>query len=352
MKGIPALVLGAVLLCSGTVADSAAGGASPVQVGPVLAPKEHRRGEEQTFLTYPEWFLVFSPAEYAQFVPTHTPDEFPFWGHIRQFWQGYAAVTHETRARGNPTNAGYHVMILVIGISTTVEYAVRSAYETIVGRIAALSASRPTAEDRYAATAAQEYVDFIRERPWYEFDFVARLRGLWTQVPWSDGGLLRKVERRYALTSEYGIKAVYGWLIGLATHSAYERPLFSTSVVVKTWPVCADAPAGVSVLSATAEGGALLLLPRYEAFMAPARALARCGAQFREIAGNRSDILISVVEPVNAPGLPEVRVVMRQPILTRPGSQRTVALVPVRGLGDVLRTMDQRTGQLEHVFDY
>ena len=28
-------------------------------------PEAHRRTEDQTYLTFPEWFLVFSPAEYA-----------------------------------------------------------------------------------------------------------------------------------------------------------------------------------------------------------------------------------------------------------------------------------------------
>jgi len=39
-----------------------------------VAPPEHRRGEEQTFLTYPEWFLVHSPAEYAAFVKSLARD--------------------------------------------------------------------------------------------------------------------------------------------------------------------------------------------------------------------------------------------------------------------------------------
>ena len=30
-----------------------------------------------------------------------------------------------------------------------------------------------TEEDRLGARVAQDYVDFIRVRPWYEFDFVA-----------------------------------------------------------------------------------------------------------------------------------------------------------------------------------
>ena len=63
---------------------------------PIAAPPEHRRGTEQTFLTFPEWFLVHSPAEYAVYVKENPPDTFPFWGHIGQFWKSYAAVTRAT----------------------------------------------------------------------------------------------------------------------------------------------------------------------------------------------------------------------------------------------------------------
>src|SRR5215471_10412375 len=143
-----------------------------------LTPQEHRRGPEQTYLTFPEWFLVFSPAEYAAFTKTEHPSEFPFWGHIRQFWQSYAAVTRATTNDKYEFNAGYHVMIMVIGTSTTVEYAIRSAYETFFGRLAELTADHFTVEDVYAARVAQEYVDFIRVRPWYEFDFWSKLKGL------------------------------------------------------------------------------------------------------------------------------------------------------------------------------
>ena len=40
----------------------------------------------------------------------------------------------------NP-NPGYHLMVMVIGVSTTVEYALKSAYETLIGRLTEASAS-------------------------------------------------------------------------------------------------------------------------------------------------------------------------------------------------------------------
>src|SRR5262249_59745368 len=45
-------------------------------------PMEHRRGGDQTFLTFPEWFLVYSPAEYAAYVTDRAPSRFPFIGHV------------------------------------------------------------------------------------------------------------------------------------------------------------------------------------------------------------------------------------------------------------------------------
>jgi hypothetical protein len=135
------------------------------QPSSVVAQAVDRRGEEQTFLTFPEWFLVFSPTECATLVRTRTPDEFCFWGHIGQFWRSYAAVAAETRRRHDPENWGYHLMIVVIGVSTTVEYAIRSAYEMVIGRFTALTARDRTEEDQYAAQVAQEYVDLIRDQP-------------------------------------------------------------------------------------------------------------------------------------------------------------------------------------------
>ena len=216
---------------------SISNGAAAIQTGTeLLTPPEHRRGAEQTYLTFPEWFLVHSPAEYATFVKDHHPDEFPFWGHIGQFWHSYAAVYSASR-KDYPFNFGYHAMIMVIGISTSVEYALRSAYETLVGRLFALTERQGmTAEEALGARIAQDYVDFIRVVPWYEYDFVGKLRRLWRDTAWRGPDVLRKWERRYALTTEYGIKAAYGWLIRLGTKSAYEEPILSTAVVLDHLP--------------------------------------------------------------------------------------------------------------------
>jgi len=318
------------------------------------APPEHRRGEEQTFLTYPEWFLVHSPAEYARFVKTNSPSDFPWFGHIGQFWSSYGAVYRETRD-AYPFNFGYHVMILVIGVSTTVEYVLRSAYETIPGRLSGLAQPEGmTPEDRYAAKVAQEYVDFIRVVPWYEFDFMGKLAGLWRETPMWGPGMLRKWERRYALTTEYLIKAGYGWLIRKATKASYEEPLPVTAVLLDRLPPgAASALPELKLLRTFPDGEVLVTVPRYEAFKRYAAGLARQGVAFREIAGNRGAILVTFLASGPVPALPDgTRVMFTQPILTRPGTARLALVMPVAALARVLEALDRPGIELEHVYDY
>jgi len=335
-------VLLAVLLAAATAAP------------PVLTPPEHRRGGDQTFLTFPEWFLVYSPDEYAAFVKEHPPSEFPLFGHLRQFWSSYRTVYGATR-RDYPLNAEYHVMIAVIGVSTTVEYALRSAYENTLGRASEVTAAYGTTdEDRLAARVAQEYVDFIRDRPWYQFDFVTPLRTLWRDTPAWGAGPLRKWERRYALTSEWLAKAAYARLVGQGSQAAYGAEETTTAVVLDRVPdgIEAELPR-LRVLERHPDGRALVTLPRYDDFKDHAAALARRGASFVEIAGNRGPILVTALVPSGwTPPVSGASALFSQPILTRPGRQRVAVTVPVGALAELLRVLEREGHTLEHVYDY
>src|SRR4051812_5594003 len=114
-----------------------------------MTPQEHRRPPDQTFLTYPEWFLVFAPAEQADYFASHTSTKFPFMIHARQIWGSYRVVYDQIR--GNfPFNTGYHVMIVVIATSCTVEFALKTIYETLIGRLTdTRDGETMTEEDRF-----------------------------------------------------------------------------------------------------------------------------------------------------------------------------------------------------------
>src|SRR5262249_37048645 len=147
--------------------------------------------------------------------------DFPYLASIGQFWKSYAEIRHQTAHR-YPFNFGYHMMIGVIGSSYSAELALKSLYENTVGRFSGWTAGHQLSdEDRYAYEVARDYGTFIHIYPWYQYHFASKLGGLWTQ-PWWGPHLIRKWERRFFLTMEYGVKAAYGELIGLGTAAAYE----------------------------------------------------------------------------------------------------------------------------------
>jgi hypothetical protein len=347
--------LRALLAAMLAVALAGTTGAAPAPVADASAglvvPEEHRRAPDQTYLTFPEWFLVFSPDENAQLLEAgRDASTFPFFAHIGQFWKAYGQVIDATRQYA--FNGEYHTMIVVIGVSTTVEYGLKGAYETLVGRLTELTTTPgATPEDRLATKQARDYVEFVRVRPWYEFDFMAPLRTLWTDTPWWGPDPLRKWERRYILTSEWLVKGAYGWALGKATHASFEVPKTTTYAVLEGDVAAAPAD-GVPAPEQRLGNQALVALPRYQAFTPAVIALGKRGVRFVDIAGNRGVILASVVVPVAQAVPPGMKVRIRQPILTRPGFERRVIEVPVAQLGGWLAEHDAAGDRIEHVFDF
>ena len=330
-------------------AEEAAGSLPVETLVTTLTPEADRRPADQTFLTYPEWFLVYSPKEYAELIAERGPSEFPYLEHIGQFWNGYRAVTEATQSE--PFNFRYHQMIVVIGSSTTVEYGLKWFYETTVGRVAEVTSRQPTPEDQLAARVAKDYVEFLDVEPWYRFNFVTPLRQVWCESWWGPS-MLRKWERKYFLTTEYSLKAAYAWAIKQSTESAYgiQKPI--TTVVVDHLPSPLPPEfSAIKVRETLADGHVLLDMPRYQAFTAQAELLARHQIHFVEIAGNRGSVLITAIVPTDF-DTSNLTLLAKQPILTKKGTQRLLFSVPVAELSTRLRTLNQSGLIAEHVYDF
>ena len=340
------LIRSLLLLC---LAATSLAATAPSQV-----PADQQRSAEQTLLTFPEWFLVHSPAQYARMLREQPSHDFPFLRQTGQLWNSYYLVTREQISGHYPSNPGYHLMIMVLAVSTSVEYGLRSAYENTLGRISwALGGATQTDEDRFAAQAAQEYVDFIRQEPWYLFDFGSRLKRLWADVPLTGPGMVRKWERRYALTTEFVIKAAYGKLIEKATRATYEVALMNTDVVIAPPPSGLHLPEHVTVLKTLADGRQLLSLPRYFDFRIAATALANQGVQITDIAGNSGPILVTLWLDDSQPLPTEAgRVLFTQAIDTPQHTRRVGLLLPVGQLSAFLRNAPAHHWLVEHVHDY
>lgn len=356
-------VLGLVVLAlfAGTRGDLAAQERTP------RTPEALRRPADQTYLTYPEWFLVFSPEEYADWVEERPPTDFPFLRHVVDVWAGYADITTAIPA-SEPVNVGYHAMIWVIAGSTTAEYVTRAIYESTIGRVTAATVLSPqpdgqlTNEDRFGATVAREYERFLRQHAWYDYDYADALARLWTEVPFTWSAPVRAIERRYWLTTEYVFKLGYAQLLRAASHTTFDAASFEE----RTDCVVRDLPAGFALHEGAMEiedrwddGAILVRLPRYQAFLGAALDVANAGASFEEIAGNDGRVLVSVRAEIGwTPA--SARVLRRDEIGTQPGRERVLFDVEVEDLATTIRGMTPvRAGEprgagpeLEHVYDF
>ena len=123
--------------------------------------------------------------------------------------------------------------------------------------------------------------------------------GLWTDNSLFGRKVLRKWERRFILSLEYGVKAVYGGLIGLTTKATYGVQDDRIQMVVTGRPGdTATFEAPLDVVREIDQHHTLVSTPRYDAFRDAMLALAADPGQLeiREIAGN-DEIFLTGVAP-------------------------------------------------------
>ncbi len=357
---VPAIAVGLNCVGSGEAASPVPFDENAVPP-PTAGLEGYARAEDQTYLTYPEWYIVYSTDEYGAYIARNKPSGFPYFRAVGQYWNIYfqtCAVTRDTY----PFNVGYHFSNLITGVSFSVENIVKGLYENTVGRLSeALSSGEVpnTAEDAYARKVAVEFGTFIHTIPWYEFPFGEKLSGLWAQtdgLPFgapSQTDLARKWERRLSLSFEYGVKAIYGWVIRGGTQAAYEPERLE----IQAWasgvsPALLASEPDVRVVKPISGDTAIVSIPRYEAFTQLVPKLLQKNLRFVEIAGN-DEILITVFVPKNwLYTLRQGRYLFAETVLTEPELKRVAVSVPVKELHLVLAELEAEGVQLEHIYDY
>lgn len=325
----------------------------PVQATGV---SNYARDEVDTFYTYPEWYIVWSYQGKADFQRTSLPSGYSYFGDIGQFWQAYSRMYALTR-RAYPFATGDHIMLIVIGSSFSVEYALKGAYEDTVGRLSEwTSGHEMVAEDRYAAKVAEDYAAFVHIRPFYEFSFAKAVRGLWSDAPFEKRHLLRTLERRFWLSLDYATESVYCELIELATHATYGYEDVNTAAWVQCPGLVREQLIGYanSVKWAKDLGPteAIIEMPRYQEFTTDALTLMDQGMRFSQIAGNQL-IVISVIAPSGwTPAESNIQLLIAQPILTNRRRTRAVVLARVADLDEILPLLERQGLSIEHLYDY
>ncbi len=330
----------------------------PVQGTPEITAlqknnSDYARLEESTYLTYPEWFIVYSAVEYGSYLEKHTPSSFPYFSSIGQYWCGYSYVFDATRNRYE-FNFADHVVLLVIGTSYSVEYSLKGVYENTIGRYAELvTGNRQTQEDRYAEKVAKEYGQWLYTIPWYDFPFFEKLRELWQDTDLIGPNLPRKFERKFNLTLEYGIKGLYGKALASATHATYTPA--EEDIMLWTGPIPESVltfDKRIHVVSKLPDDSLVILLPRYQEFSDIAVSMVRSGVKIYEIGGNDEIFLTAIAPYTWEPRERSGKVIFQLPIVTDRTKKRIGISSEVKNLENVVLDLENQNVSIEHLYDY
>ena len=306
-----------------------------------------RRHEANTYLTYPEWHIVYAYDGLAETLKNGDEYAFDYFASVSGFWRSSCALMRVADSHGG-ADGPTRIMIHTIGVSFTLEMALKAAYEETIGHTTAwLRGADKTPQDRAIAKMALDYSAFLRQTPWYRYPFPRDVRALWAAPI---DGPLRGWERRLGIGSEFVAKTAYAKVIGAAEAAGEPAPLAIRSIVAGIDRKAFSSMPGVTIIG-DHRGGFEIETPRYDLFTRILSSIARQGGSVLEIAGNDDIMVTLTVREGSAVSLLQGTEILR---MKRGGfpSERLLVDVKVKDLAAFINAHPLGDPGLEHVFDY
>jgi hypothetical protein len=325
-------------------------------VAPSTAPfqiddKGYRRKLDNTFFTFPEWYIVYSFEDFGRFLDRDSESHFNYLGHIFGFWRSFCTINRAVPATESRTEV--KTMIYIIGVSYSIEYAIKGLYENTIGRVFEwIRGDKRTPQDDYARAVLQDYAAFLYTVPWYKYPFREKLNGFMA-ISTPTPSTARTIERGFALGSEYFIKIGYAALIQkLLDASSDDEPRDIMFVVATLPPEVLTKEPRIKPIRALAPQWQLVQTPRYKDFTEIVLGLLDRGIPLTEIAGNR-EIMITVIAPKSAAlDVRDATELFSLDLDAKPGFRRAGLKARIDRLVEINRELKARGASIEHFYDY
>jgi hypothetical protein len=331
--------------------EGSATAAAPSTALPAIDEKGYRRKLDNTFFTFPEWYIVYSFEDFGRFLDRGNESQFDYLGHIFGFWRSFCTINRAVPATESRTDV--KTMIYIIGVSYSIEYAIKGLYENTIGRVFEwIRGDKRTPQDDYARAVLQDYAAFLYTIPWYKYPFREKLNGFMA-ISTPTPSTARTIERGFALGSEYFIKIGYAALIQKMLDASSDDEPRDIMFVVATLPpeVLAKEPRIKPVRALNAQWQ-LVQTPRYKDFSEILLGLLDRGVPIAEIAGNR-EIMITVIAPKAAAlNIKDATELFSLDLDAKPGFRRAGLKARIDRLVDINRELKARGASIEHFYDY
>jgi hypothetical protein len=331
--------------------SAAATATAPAVTLPAIDEVGYRRKLNNTFFTFPEWYIVYSFEDFGRFLDRASESQFGYLSHIFGFWRSFCTINRAVPATGESLTE-VKTMIYIIGISYSVEYAVKGFYENTVGRVFEwIRGDKRTPQDEFGRAVLQDYAAFLYTVPWYKYPFREKLDGLMA-ISAPTPSPLRSWERDFALGAEYFVKIGYASLIQKALDAGGDNEPRDIMFVVAASPQVLAKEPRIKPIRTLGAQWQLVQAPRYKAFTEILQGMLDQGIRLAEIAGNH-EILITAIAPdaakLDVKGTTEL---FSLELDARPGFRRAGLKARIDQLVDINRDLKARGANIEHFYDY
>jgi len=331
--------------------ETVASATTPATALPAIDDKGYRRKLDNTFFTFPEWYIVYSFEDFGRFLDKSSESHFNYLGHIFGFWRSFCTINRAVPTTESRTEV--KTMIYIIGVSYSIEYTIKGIYENTIGRVFEwIRGDKRTPQDDYARAVLQDYAAFLYTIPWYKYPFRDKLNGFMA-ISTPTPSTARTIERGFALGSEYFIKIGYAALIQKALDASSDDEPRDIMFVTATLPpeVLAAEPR-IKPIRALSPQWQLVQTPRYKDFTEIVLGLLDRGIPLAEIAGNR-EIMVTVIAPDAAKlDVKDATELFSLELDAKPGFRRAGLKARIDRLVEIAKDLKARGASIEHFYDY
>lgn len=302
-----------------------------------------------TYLSYPEWYIVHAYEDFAHTLAVGDESDFAYGRSVATYWSTLCHLNRFSSAKGEAT-FDVKAMLYTIGLSFALEMGAKAAYENTLGGVSEwIRGPDKTEQDRLSARMAADYVGFLYLKPWYMYDFRGWADRLSAQPTDAAPSPFRSWERKIAVGLEWRAKAAYADMIGAAAAAGGDVPRTTLSIIRVTTP---DLPSDATLEKDLGGGELLIRTPRYRPLTDAMRQIALAGGDAVEIAGNDKG-LATLIVPQDYPDakLPGT-IIFTIPIAAQPTMKRVGLDMAIGNLGPLFRQLQADGAAVEHFYDY
>jgi SAM-dependent methyltransferase len=312
----------------------------------------YERGQERTYLTTLEWHLVATAKEYADFIKTNAVHQFPFFKHIKVLWNVFFDSSREAiKASGfkHAVQSEGMLMSLFMVMTTSIELAFRGMAFAPLALVSGKKAKAGVHER--LAHVSNDYAEFIKTVPFYEFPFFQKMRQMWRGMQ-EGGNPLLNFYMAAMTTVEFIAKGVFSMPLN-ATYKDSETGRIQLIVKDPYHKVEQLKDDRIKMVKQDDTGQLKAIdVPRYLQFKEILSKLSQANIAIASIAGQKK---IQLKVKVNASSTTHVKYCQKLsevPILTESTHKYVRLNVDVSKLSCVIRNLEEQGAEISYAHDF